>query len=435
MSHSGRYDRIKSVAVVGLGYVGLPLALAFGKKIPTIGFDVSPKKIEAYKRGIDPSRECGPEEFEKAALVTFTTDPSQLGSAEAIIVCVPTPISSSKLPDLTFLERASEIVGRNMSRGSVVIYESTVYPGVTEEVCAPILERESGLRCGEGFFLGYSPERINPGDKEHTLPRVVKVVAAQDDGTLERIARLYELVVDAGVYRAASIKVAEAAKVIENTQRDLNIALMNELAIIFNRLGIDTLSVLEAAGTKWNFLPFRPGLVGGHCIGVDPYYLTYCSQLAGYHPEMILAGRRINDQMGAYVAQRTVKELSHAKIPVDGAKVLIMGLTFKENCADIRNTRVVDIINELKEYGIAPDIYDPEASREDAKEIYGVDLLSSPPKDLDAVILAVAHDSIKKMGVESISALLNRERGVIIDVKGIFAPGDFRNTPYRYWRL
>ncbi len=426
---------ISSVAVVGLGYVGLPLALAFGRKISTIGFDVSRAKIEAYMSGIDPAKECSPEEFRMADKIEFSDDPSSLSKAEAIVVCVPTPISRSKLPDLSFLERASETVGRNMAPGSVVIFESTVYPGVTEEVCAPILQRESGLKCGEGFFLAYSPERINPGDREHTLAKVVKVVAAQDPATLERVAALYELVVDAGVHRASSIKVAEAAKVIENTQRDLNIALMNELAIIFDRLGIDTLEVLEAAGTKWNFLPFRPGLVGGHCIGVDPYYLTYCSQLAGYHPEVILAGRRINDQMGAYVAQRLVKELVRARIPVDGANVLIMGLTFKENCADIRNTRVVDIISELKEYGIEPFVYDPEASPVEAQKLYGLELLESPPKEMDGVVVAVAHDSIKETGAKGVMRLLKQDRGVIVDVKGIFHGDDFAGTPYRYWRL
>ena len=426
---------IGSVAVVGLGYVGLPLALAFGAKIPTIGFDVSEEKIRAYREGVDPNRECGGDEFQEARHIEFTTDPKALARAEAVVVCVPTPISKNKLPDLSFLEAASLVVGENISPGTVVIFESTVYPGVTEEFCGPIIERTSGLKCGQGFFLAYSPERINPGDKEHTLAKVVKVVAAQDPETLERVAGLYELVVEAGVHRAPSIKVAEAAKVIENTQRDLNIALMNELAIIFHRLGIDTLSVLEAAGTKWNFLPFRPGLVGGHCIGVDPYYLTYCAQMAGYHPEVILAGRRINDQMGAYVAQRVVKELVRAKVPVDGARVLVMGITFKENCADVRNTRVVDIVEELEEYGIRVQVFDPEASREEAKALYGIELLERPGGGWDGVVLAVAHESIRAMGAQGIQALLDGRRGVVVDVKGLFSPEEFAGTPYRYWRL
>ncbi len=426
---------IGSVAVVGLGYVGLPLALAFGAKIPTIGFDMSEVKIRAYREGVDPNRECGMEEFQRATHIEFTTDPKALARAEAVVVCVPTPISKNKLPDLSFLEAASTVVGENISPGTVVIFESTVYPGVTEEVCGPIIERVSGLKCGEGFFLAYSPERINPGDKEHTLAKVVKVVAAQDPETLERVAGLYELVVEAGVHRAPSIKVAEAAKVIENTQRDLNIALMNELAIIFHRLGIDTLSVLEAAGTKWNFLPFRPGLVGGHCIGVDPYYLTYCAQMAGYHPEVILAGRRINDQIGAYVAQRVVKELVRAKVPVDGAKVLVMGITFKENCADVRNTRVVDIVEELEEYGIRVQVFDPEASRDDTKVLYDIELLEQPGGGWDGVVLAVAHESIRAMGAQGIQALLDGRRGVVVDVKGLFSPEEFAGTPYRYWRL
>ena len=426
---------VRCVAVVGLGYVGLPLALAFGARLPTIGFDVAREKIEAYRGGRDPNRECGPQEFERARHIRFTADPGELGRAEAIVVCVPTPITQSKLPDLSFLEAASELVGRHLSPGTVVVFESTVYPGVTEEVCGPILEKASGLRCGEGFFLAYSPERINPGDREHTLAKVVKVVAAQDRQTLERVARLYELVVEAGVYRAPSIRVAEAAKVIENTQRDLNIALMNELALIFHRLGIDTLSVLEAAGTKWNFLPFRPGLVGGHCIGVDPYYLTYCAQLAGYHPEVILAGRRINDQMGIYVAQRVVKELVRAKVPVDGARVLVMGLTFKENCADVRNTRVVDILEELREYGVRVEVFDPEASREDARSLYGVELLEEPGGGWDGVVLSVAHRSFAAMGAQAVKGLLRPDGGVVVDVKGLFSPEEFAGSPHRYWRL
>lgn len=426
---------IKQVAVVGLGYVGLPLAIEFGKKIKTLGFDVNPQKIAAYREGLDPAGEVEAEEFEAAKYLEFTSDPSRLREAQFIIVAVPTPITDHKLPDLSFLIKASETIGQNLSPGSIIVYESTVYPGVTEEICVPVLEKTSGLRCGQDFKVGYSPERINPGDKEHTLPKIIKVVAAQDEETLEIVARMYELVVEAGVYRAPSIKVAEAAKVIENTQRDLNIALMNELAIIFNLMGIDTLEVLKCAGTKWNFLPFRPGLVGGHCIGVDPYYLTYKAQELGYHPQVILAGRRINDYMGIYVAQKTIKELIKAGIRVDGARVGILGLTFKENCRDIRNTRVIDIVQELREYGIEPELHDPLASPKEAKEIYGLDLYPEPPRGLDAVILAVAHDEYKKLGPKGVLSLLRPGRGVIVDVKGLFSAADFTQTPYRYWRL
>ncbi len=426
---------IKQVAVVGLGYVGLPLAIEFGKKIKTLGFDVNPQKIAAYREGLDPAGEVEAEEFEAAKYLEFTSDPSRLREAQFIIVAVPTPITDHKLPDLSFLIKASETIGQNLSPGSIIVYESTVYPGVTEEICVPVLEKASGLRCGQDFKVGYSPERINPGDKEHTLPKIIKVVAAQDEETLEIVARMYELVVEAGVYRAPSIKVAEAAKVIENTQRDLNIALMNELAIIFNLMGIDTLEVLKCAGTKWNFLPFRPGLVGGHCIGVDPYYLTYKAQELGYHPQVILAGRRINDYMGIYVAQKTIKELIKAGIRVDGARVGILGLTFKENCRDIRNTRVIDIVQELREYGIEPELHDPLASPQEAKEIYGLDLYPEPPRGLDAVILAVAHDEYKKLGPKGVLSLLRPGRGVIVDVKGLFSAADFTQTPYRYWRL
>lgn len=426
---------VKKVAIVGLGYVGLPLAIEFGKKIDTLGFDVNPKKIEAYKKGIDPTSEVEKEEFLAAKFLRFTDDPQALKDYPFIIVAVPTPINQHKLPDLSYLIRASETIGQNLSPGSIVVYESTVYPGVTEEVCVPVLEQASGLECGRDFKVGYSPERINPGDKEHTLPKIVKVVAGQDEETLEMVAQAYELVVEAGVYRAPSIKVAEAAKVIENTQRDLNIALMNELAIIFNLMGIDTLEVLKCAGTKWNFLPFRPGLVGGHCIGVDPYYLTYKAQELGYHPQVILAGRRINDHMGVYVAQKTIKELIKAGIRVDGARVGILGLTFKENCRDIRNTRVIDIIQELREYGIEPEVHDPLALADEAREIYGVELYSEPPRGLDAVILAVAHEEYKKLGPQGILKTLRPGRGVIVDVKGLFSPEDFSQTPYRYWRL
>ncbi len=427
--------KTKSVGVVGLGYVGLPLAVAFGKKIDTIGFDISEEKISEYRKGCDPTGEVDPRDFSQADRLRFTHDPSDLAKADMLIVAVPTPIDHSKHPDLRHMVSASEIVGSNMKPGSIVVYESTVYPGVTEDICVPVLEKVSGLSCGRDFKVGYSPERINPGDKEHTLARIVKVVAGQDEETLEEIAEVYELVVDAGVYKAESIKVAEAAKVIENTQRDLNIALMNELAVIFNRLGIDTKSVLEAAGTKWNFLPFRPGLVGGHCIGVDPYYLTYCAQKLGYHPDVILAGRRINDSMGEYVAQRTVKELIHAGVRVQGAKVAVLGLTFKENCPDIRNTRVVDIIEELNEYGIKPIVHDPIASSREAEQVYGISLYKEPLSGLDGVVVAVAHKEYSDGGAGMIKGMLAPDRGVIIDVKGLFAPEDFHDSPFRYWRL
>lgn len=427
--------KTKSIGIVGLGYVGLPLAVAFGKKIETIGFDISEDKIEEYKKRCDPTGEVSQEDFEQATMLTFTNNPSDLSKTDMLIVAVPTPIDKTKHPDLRHIVSASEVVGRNMKSDSIVVYESTVYPGVTEEICVPVLEKVSGMKCGKDFKIGYSPERINPGDKEHTLAKIVKVVAGQDEETLNEIAEVYELVVDAGIYKAESIKVAEAAKVIENTQRDLNIALMNELAVIFNRLNIDTKAVLEAAGTKWNFLKFTPGLVGGHCIGVDPYYLTYCAQKVGYHPDVILAGRRINDSMGEYIAQRTVKELINAGFKVHDARVAVLGLTFKENCPDIRNTKVVDIIKELNEFGIEPFVHDPLASEEEAKQAYGIDLLKEIPSNLEAVILAVAHDNYLNGGPQMIKNSLDSGKGVIIDVKGLFCSNDFSEESYRYWRL
>ncbi len=426
---------VSSVGVVGLGYVGLPLAIAFGKKIETIGFDISRDKIESYKEAKDPTAEVGHEAFRQAVHLSFTNDPALLKEMDMIVVAVPTPIDISHQPDLRHIISASEIVGQNLSQQTIIVYESTVYPGVTENICVPILERLSGFRCGKDFKIGYSPERINPGDREHSLATVVKVVAGQDQDTLDEIASTYELIVDAGVYRAESIRVAEAAKVIENTQRDLNIALMNELAVIFNRLDIDTQAVLRAAETKWNFLPFRPGLVGGHCIGVDPYYLTYCAQQQGYHPEVILAGRRINDSMGAYIAQRTVKELIHARVRVEGARVLILGLTFKENCPDIRNSKVMDIVHELREYGIDPLVHDPLADPQDAQSTYGIRLLRDLPVNVDAVILAVAHRAYAEAGSAAVKEILTPDRGVVIDVKDFYEPGDFDETNIRYWRL
>ncbi|MEA1867791.1 MAG: nucleotide sugar dehydrogenase [Thermodesulfobacteriota bacterium] len=424
-----------SVAIVGLGYVGLPLAIAFGKKIKTIGFDTSEDKIINYRKTIDPTAEVDREDFDQAVHLSFTNDPASIKETDMVVVAVPTPITVNKQPDLRYLISASEIVGKNMKHGAIVVYESTVYPGVTEDTCGPVLEKVSGLKYGKEFKVGYSPERINPGDREHSLTNIVKVVAAQDQNTLEEVASTYELIVDAGVYRAESIKVAEAAKVIENTQRDLNIALMNELAIIFNRLDIDTQSVLEAACTKWNFLSFTPGLVGGHCIGVDPYYLTYCAQQTGYHPEVILAGRRINDSMGAYVAERTVKELIHARVRVEGARVVILGLTFKENCSDIRNTRVIDIIHEFREYGIEPLVHDPLADPQEAESVYGIRLLKDLPANVDAVILAVAHKTYAEAGVSLIKDMLTPDRGVVIDVKGFYHSDDFKEKTIRYWRL
>jgi UDP-N-acetyl-D-galactosamine dehydrogenase len=426
---------VKIIAIVGLGYVGLPLAVAFGKKIKTIGFDISSHKIENYTNGIDPAGEMTEDELKKSIYLSFTSDPHALKEADICIVAVPTPIKTNKLPDLAHLVSASETVGKYMKKGAIVVYESTVYPGVTEDVCAPVLEEASGMKSGVDFKVAYSPERINPGDKEHTLEKIVKVVAAQDQETLDIVAGVYESVVKAGVYKAQGIKVAEAAKVIENTQRDLNIALMNELAIIFNHLGIDTQEVIKTASTKWNFLPFKPGLVGGHCIGVDPYYLTYCAQQLGYQPEVILAGRRINDSMGKYIATCTVKELIHSKARVEGARVLILGLTFKENCADIRNTKVIDIIDELNEYGIKPLVHDPTADPVDTEKTYGISLIRELPSRVDAVIAAVTHDFYVKRGAGLPMEIMAPDRGVVVDIKGIYCKEDFKGTNIRYWRL
>ena len=389
------YDKLVSgeekLSLVGLGYVGMPIAVAFARRIKVIGFDLNEKKIGLYKNGIDPTNEVGNEVI-KNTKVEFTADAAKLREAKFHIVAVPTPVNDDHTPDLTPVEGASRILGQNLTRGSVVVFESTVYPGVTEDICVPILEKESGLKCGVDFKIGYSPERINPGDKVHRLETIVKIVSGMDEETLDTVAKVYELVVEAGVYRAGSIKVAEAAKVIENSQRDINIAFMNELSIIFNKMGIDTKSVLEAAGTKWNFLKFYPGLVGGHCIGVDPYYLTYKAEELGYHSQIILAGRRINDDMGKYVAESTVKNLIRADIPVKKAKVAILGFTFKENCPDTRNTKVIDIYKELGEYGIHPVVVDPAADAGEAKNLYGISFEGMDAvKNMDAVIVAVAH--------------------------------------------
>ena len=423
----------RKIAVVGLGYVGLPLAVAFGKKQPILGFDVKSARIRELKEFKDSTREVAEADL-RATRVDFTDDPARLKEADFIIVAVPTPINEARRPDLTPVEKASRTVGKNLSPGAIVVFESTVYPGVTEEFCAPILEQESGLKCGKDFFLGYSPERINPGDKVHTLQSVVKIVSGQTPEVLDIVAAVYEMVVDAGVHRAGSIKVAEAAKVIENTQRDLNIALVNELALIFHRLGIDTLEVLEAAGTKWNFLPFRPGMVGGHCIGVDPYYLTHKAEELGYHPQVILAGRRINDSMGQYVAQQTIKMIVRAGRCPKGARIGVLGLTFKEDVPDLRNSKVFDIIGELEDYGIDVLAYDPVADAEELGHEHADFKMAGEGdlKDLDAVILAVAHKEFKAWGAERLRQML-RPEGVVVDVKGLYNQQAFADAPY--WRL
>ena len=428
----------EKISLVGLGYVGMPIAVAFAKKVEVIGYDLNAKKIELYKSGIDPTLEVGDEAI-KNTTVEFTSDETKLREAKFHIVAVPTPVNDDHTPDLTPVEGASRILGRNLTKGSVVVFESTVYPGVTEDVCVPILEKESGLKCGVDFKIGYSPERINPGDKVHRLETIVKIVSGMDAETLDIVAKVYELVVEAGVHRAESIKVAEAAKVIENSQRDINIAFMNELSIIFNKMGIDTKAVLEAAGTKWNFLKFFPGLVGGHCIGVDPYYLTYKAEQLGYHSQVILAGRRINDDMGKYVAENVVKKLIAAGKNVKDAKVAILGFTFKENCPDTRNTRVIDIMNELGEYGIVPVVADPVADAEEGKQHYGIEFVDiNTVKDMDAVIIAVGHTEFMRFSMNDIDSMLadgENNSKVIIDVKGVLDRKTYSEAGYQYWRL
>ena len=424
-----------ALAVVGLGYVGMPIAVAFSRKINVIGYDRNEKKITLYRSGVDPTNEVGGETVKNCA-VDFTADEKRLQEARFFIVAVPTPVNDDHTPDLTPVEGASRILGRNLKPGSIVVYESTVYPGVTEEVCVPILERESGLKCGVDFKVGYSPERINPGDKVHRLENITKIVSGMDAETLDEVARTYELVVAAGVHRAESIKVAEAAKVIENSQRDINIAFMNELSIIFNKMGIDTKSVLEAAGTKWNFLKFYPGLVGGHCIGVDPYYLTYKAEMLGYHSQVILAGRRINDDMGKYIAENVVKSLIRAEKPVKNARVAILGFTFKENCPDTRNSKVFDIVRELREYGIEPVITDPQADAAEAERLYGVQLVgSSAVHDMDAVVLAVAHTQYAALTPDEVGALFAPGKRILVDVKGLLDRRTYEAADYLYWRL
>ncbi|HXH64640.1 MAG TPA: nucleotide sugar dehydrogenase [Mariprofundaceae bacterium] len=424
----------RRVAVVGLGYVGLPLALAFGRVMPTIGFDISEHKIAAYGEGHDPAAEMPDEAFLASQELEFTTDAARLGEADFIVVAVQTPVDNAHHPDLTPVIKASETVGRCMKQGAIVIFESTVYPGVTEEVCVPVLERESGLTCGNDFKVGYSPERVNPGDRVHTLEKIVKVVSGQDADTLDQVAGLYELIIEAGVHRAPSIRVAEAAKVIENTQRDVNIALVNELALIFHKLGIDTRDVLDAAGTKWNFLPFRPGLVGGHCIGVDPYYLTHRAEIAGFRPEIIKAARHINDGMGRWLAEQTVVEMIRSGATVKGARVGVLGLTFKENCGDIRNSRVVDTIRELESLGLQVLVHDPLASPEEAVHEYGIRLVGwEALQDLDALILAVAHQAY--IGAEDRILTCCKPGSPVMDVKSVLAADEVRKAGFRLWRL
>ena len=437
----GLYEKLlngeEQLSLVGLGYVGMPIAVAYAKKIKVVGFDSNEAKIDLYRRGIDPTKEVGDEAI-RDTKVQFTANPEELSKCKFHIVAVPTPVHPDHTPDLSPVEGASHTLGKYLTRGSIVVYESTVYPGVTEDICKPILEQESGLKCGVDFKIGYSPERINPGDKVHRLETITKIVSGMDEETLDEVAKVYSLVALAGVYRAQSIKVAEAAKVIENSQRDINIAFMNELSMIFHKMGIDTKSVLEAAGTKWNFLKFFPGLVGGHCIGVDPYYLTYQAERMGYHSQIILSGRRINDDMGAYIANCLVKNLIAADIPVKEAKVAILGFTFKENCPDTRNTKVIDIYHELQEYGITPLVVDPQADAEEANRLYGITFRQlSDIKEMDAVIVGVSHQEFLSWKKEDLDAFFakNGKTKVLMDLKGMYQMQDYPSPEYSYWRL
>ncbi len=424
------------IAVVGLGYVGLPLAVEFGKKYPTVGVDLSVEKVAAYRNYVDPTGEVSSEALRAASQLSYHTDPQVLRDADFIVVAVPTPVDEAHQPDFTPLIKSSESVGKYIKRGAIVVYESTVYPGATEEVCIPLIEKHSGLKWKKDFFVGYSPERINPGDKERTVTKIVKVVSGDTPETLKAVSEVYGSVITAGVHSASSIKVAEAAKVIENIQRDLNIALMNELAIIFNKIGIDTLEVLKAAGTKWNFLPFRPGLVGGHCIGVDPYYLTHKADMLGYHPQVILAGRRINDSMAAYVAQQTVKKIIQTGGAVKGSKVIVLGLTFKENCPDLRNSKVADVVKELHEFGCEVSVHDPLATPEEAMHEYGIVLTewSALPKQADAIVAAVSHTEYSSQPVTQLLAKL-KPGGVFIDIKSAYPQEVIEAAGYKLWRL
>lgn len=425
------------VAVVGLGYVGLPLAVAFAEHLPTIGFDLNEEKIALYERGFDPTEEVGSEKI-KETTVQFTADPSRLREAKMIVVAVPTPINSDNTPDLKPVESASSLVGSYMSRGAIVVFESTVWPGVTEDVCVPLLEKYSGLKCGRDFKVAYSPERINPGDKVHRLATITKIVSGMDAETLDIVTKMYELIIEAGVYQASSIKVAEAAKLADNSQRDINIAFMNELAVVFNKMNIRTKDVVDAMNTKWNALGFTPGLVGGHCIGVDPYYFIYKAEMLGHHSQIIAGGRKVNNDMGAFVADNIVKQLILAKKDVRSAKIFFLGLTFKENCPDTRNSRIIDIINRLKEYEIEVGVVDSWADKEAARHEYGVDLLPlEAVQEADCVVLCVAHREFVAMSKEQIAAFYNHKEGrkVFIDVKSVFEPADFPQDEYAYWSL
>jgi UDP-N-acetyl-D-glucosamine/UDP-N-acetyl-D-galactosamine dehydrogenase len=424
-----------TIAVIGLGYVGLPLAVEFGKKFKTLGFDLSADKVAAYGRHVDPTGEVNSEDLKAATHLRCSTDAAVIGEADFIIVAVPTPVDDAHQPDFTPLVKSSESVGRHLKRGAIVVFESTVYPGATEEICIPIIERHSGLKWKEGFFVGYSPERINPGDKERTVTKIMKVVSGDTPQTLAKVAEVYGQVITAGIYPASSIKVAEAAKVIENTQRDLNIALMNELAVIFHRIGIDTLEVLKAAGTKWNFLPFRPGLVGGHCIGVDPYYLTHKAEKLGYTPQVILAGRRINDGMGKYVAEQTVKQMIANDLPIKGANVVVLGMTFKENCPDIRNSKVIDVVCELRSFGANVLVHDPIAESAECEHEYGIALTAwDALPAASAIVAAVSHREYLDMGVDGLAAKL-APGGVFIDVKSCYDTAALDAAGIKTWRL
>lgn len=425
------------LAVVGLGYVGLPLAVAFSEEgIDVVGYNRSQGRVDLYKSGVDPTHEIGDERI-KSCTVDFTADQKRLKECKFIIVAVPTPVDEGHVPDLSPVASSTAVIGKNLTRGSIIVYESTVYPGVTEEICVPILEKESGMKCGVDFFVGYSPERINPGDKVHTLRTIQKIVSGMDEYTLEEVAKVYEIVINAGVYKASCIKVAEAAKVIENSQRDINIAFINELSKIFDRLGIDTNEVMDAACTKWNFLRYNPGLVGGHCIGVDPYYLTYRAEQVGYTSQVILAARHVNDSMGRYVAQGAIKQMVKAGLCVKNAKVTILGFTFKENCPDTRNTRVIDIVKELEEYGIKPVVVDPWADKSDVYKEYGISLADEEDvKNMDVVIVAVSHAIYRSITKETVDSLfVKSDKRVLIDVKGILDKKEYEADGYYYWRL
>lgn len=428
----------KEIAVVGLGYVGLPIAVEFAKKVKVIGFDIADKKVELMKSGIDPTKEVGDEAI-KNTTISFTSDPKRLKDASFIIVAVPTPVGDDKLPDLTPVESATELIGKNLSKDTIIVYESTVYPGVTEDICIPILEKESGLKCGIDFKVGYSPERINPGDKVHRLTNIKKIVSGMDKESLEEIANVYELVIEAGVHRVSSIKVAEAAKVAENSQRDINIAFVNELSMIFDKMGIDTNEVVDAMNTKWNALGFRPGLVGGHCIAVDPYYLIYEADKLGYESQIISAGRRVNDGMSSFISNRIINKLESCGKKLDESKVAVLGITFKEDCPDMRNSLVVEIVNNLKEKNIDVLVTDPHAKKDDVKEEYNIELINFDDiKDVDCIVLAVAHKDYKELNINNLDKLFNKAENnnkILIDIKGILNKEEIKDLDYNYWSL